>query len=73
MPGSWVPMLLILAVFLMKYVIGVQLAMEPALAHNNSFAFVVTAIYGALSGLFAARTLRVLRLMRRPATRLAAV
>ncbi len=68
LPGSWVPMVLILAVFLMKYGIGVQLAMEPALAHQNTFAFTVTALYGALSGLFAARTLRVLRLMRPAAT-----
>ena len=64
LPGSWVPMGLILAVFLMKYGIGVQLAMEPALAHQSRFACVVTALYGALSGLFAARSLRVLRLAR---------
>ena len=64
LPGSWVPMGLILAVFLMKYGVGVQLAMEPALAHHNGFATAITALYGALSGLFAARTLRLLRLMR---------
>ena len=67
LPGSWVPMGLILAVFLMKYAIGVQLAMQPALAHASGFAFVVTALYGLLSGLFAARTLRVLRSTRGPA------
>ena len=64
LPGSWVPMGLILAVFLMKYGIGVQLALEPALARAPGFAFAVTALYGLLSGLFAARTLRVLRLAR---------
>jgi hypothetical protein len=62
LPGSGVPMALILAAFLMKYGIGVQLAMEPRLAHELGFALVVSALYGALSGLFAARTLRVLRL-----------
>ena len=70
LPGSWVPMGLILAVFLMKYGIGVQLALEPALARAPGFAFAVTALYGLLSGLFAARTLRVLRLAR-PAPALA--
>jgi len=65
LPGSWVPMGLILAVFLMKYAIGVQLAMAPELAHDNGFALAVTALYGVLSGLFAARALRVLRLARR--------
>lgn len=67
LPGSWVPMGLILAVFLMKYGIGVQLAMAPALARHADFALAVTALYGALSGVFAARTLRVLRLARGPA------
>ena len=42
----------------------VQLAMEPGLVHHRAFAFAVTAVYGALSGLFAARTLRMLRLTR---------
>lgn len=62
LPGSWMPMLLILAIFLMKYAIGVQLAMAPELAANAQFALVVTALYGALSGLTASRALRVLRL-----------
>jgi hypothetical protein len=69
LPGSWVPLGLILAVFLMKYGIGVQLAMEPALARESGFAFGVTTLYGLLSGLFAARTLRVLRLARPAAAR----
>ncbi len=55
-------MLLILAIFPMKYAIGVQLAMAPELAANAQFALVVTALYGALSGLTASRALRVLRL-----------
>lgn len=62
LPGSWVPLVLILSVFLMKYGIGVQLAMAPELPRDAGFAFTVTALYGLLSGLFAARTLRVLRL-----------
>lgn len=70
LPGSWVPMGLILVVFLMKYGIGVQLALEPTLARAPGFAFAVTALYGLLSGLFAARTLRVLPLAR-PAPALA--
>ena len=75
LPGSWVPLALILTVFLMKYGIGVQLAMAPQLAREAGFAFAVTALYGLLygllSGVFAARTLRVLRLAR-PAPAMAA-
>lgn len=67
LPGSWLPMGLILAVFLLKYAIGVQLAMEPTIAANPAFAYPVAAVYGVLSGIFAARTLRVLRLLRGPA------
>ena len=68
LPGSWLPMGLILAVFLLKYAIGVQLAMEPTIATHPAFAYPVAAVYGLLSGIFAARTLRVLRLLRGPAT-----
>ncbi|MBS0466113.1 MAG: hypothetical protein JSS31_03360 [Proteobacteria bacterium] len=61
LPGSWAPLGLILAVFSMKYLVGVQLALEPALARQLGFALAITALYGLLSGLFAVRTLRVLR------------
>ena len=67
LPGSWLPLLLILIVFTLKYAIGVQLAMEPPIAANPAFAYPVAALYGVLSGIFAARTLRVLRLLRAPA------
>lgn len=66
LPGSWVPMALIVGVFLIKYSVGVQLALEPTLARNLGFAIAVTALYGLLSGLFAVRALRVLRLAGRP-------
>lgn len=64
LPGSWVPMGLILAVFSMKYLIGVQLALEPALARNTGFAVAVSVLYGLLAGGLAARVPRVLRLAR---------
>lgn len=66
LPGSWVPLVLIVAVFLLKWGIGVQLALQPSLARDAGFAFAVTTLYGLLSGLFAARGLRALRLVRRP-------
>lgn len=65
LPGSWVPMVLILAMFAVKWSIGVQLAMEPQLVGNHWFVYSVVAIYGVLSGLFSARTLRLFKLMRR--------
>ena len=74
LPGSWLPLALMLGVFLTKYAVGVQLALAPELARSSGFALGVTALYGALSGLFVVRTWRLLRLAHAPAdgrTRLA--
>ena len=72
LPGSWAPMALILGVFLVKYTVGVQLALEPTLARDAGFALAVTGLYGLLSGWIAARTLRVLRLQKSTAPLVAA-
>lgn len=72
LPGSWAPMALIVGVFLIKYTVGVQLALEPALARDAAFAFAITGLYGLLSGWIAARTLRVLRLQKSAPTLVAA-
>lgn len=60
--GSWVPMVMILCIFLTKYIVGVETAMEPTLSRDPAFALTVSALYGAFSGVFIARTLRLLRL-----------
>jgi len=59
MPGSWVPMLLILGIFLTKYVVGVELAMQPGLARDGQYTLVVGALYGFFSGVFAGRAARL--------------
>ena len=62
-PGSYLPLLLILGVFLTKYVVGVELGMQPGLAHDSSFALPAAALYGAFSGLFTGRAARLWRLV----------
>lgn len=62
LPGSWVPLVLMMAIFLTKYLVGVMLAMQPALAHDITMAAAVASLYGAMSGLFIGRMLRMLRL-----------
>lgn len=62
LPGSWVPMALILGIFLIKYAVGVSLGFNPALRADTGFAMAVAALSGLSSGMFAGRTLRVLRL-----------
>ena len=61
-PGSAVPLLLILGIFLVKYIVGVELAMQPAQARDASFALPIALMYGAFNGIFAGRALRLLRL-----------
>ena len=64
--GSVVPLALMMGIFFTKYVVAVQLAMHPALAHQVDFTLVVGTLYGAFSGTFAARGIRLWRLALRP-------
>ena len=57
-------MVLILGIFLTKYAVGVATAMQPALRAEVAFALPVAVLYGVFSGLFAGRTLGLLRLAR---------
>ncbi len=61
-PGSFVPLTLILGVFVTKYVAGVMLAIDPALSANTGVAIVLSLVYGGFAGLFwaRARSLRAL-------------
>jgi hypothetical protein len=68
LPGTLVPLFLILGIFLTKYGVGVELAMQPRLAADASFAFGVAAVYGLFNGLFAGRAARLLRLALRRET-----
>lgn len=65
LPGSWLPMGLILAIFCVKYGVGVSLAFTPTLASNAGFEFAVALSYGVFSGLFAARAVALRRLAAR--------
>jgi hypothetical protein len=62
LPGSWVPLGLMMAIFMTKYATGVMLAMHPALAYDSSVAAIVASLYGAMSGVFIGRMARLLRL-----------
>lgn len=66
-PGSWMPMALILGIFLTKYIVGVDLTMQPGLAREAQYTLVVGALYGIFSGAFAGRAARLWRLALRPA------
>jgi hypothetical protein len=65
-PGSWAPLLLIVGIFLTKYVVGVDLAMQPSLASDSAYALSVEALCGMFSGAFAGRTARLWRMALGP-------
>lgn len=60
--GSAVPLMLMMGIFFTKYVVGVALAMHPELRQQASFALGVPVLYGAFSGIFVARAVRLWKL-----------
>jgi len=67
LPGSVVPLLLIVGIFLVKYFVGVELTMAPGLVQDPEYALTVAALYGAFTGTFVGRATRLWRLALRPA------
>ena len=56
-PGSWLPLALMLGLFAIKFGVGVVLAMHPGLATDAEFSVVCSLAYGTFSGLFLGRAL----------------
>jgi len=63
-PGSWLPLLLIVVAFALKYTVGVQLALHESLRHSSWLALGAGGSYGSLSGLFLGRALRLWEVWR---------
>ena len=61
-PGSWMPLALMMGIFTTKYAVGVALSLHPALAHDTLVALGISSLYGVFSGSFIARALRLWRL-----------
>ncbi|MEL4178659.1 DUF6622 family protein [Roseateles sp. PN1] len=60
-PGSWLPMVLMLALFGAKFALGMSLAMHPELAQEANVALSFSALFGALSGALLGRSRTILR------------
>ncbi len=72
-PGSWLPMLIILSIFVVKFYVGVSVAMQPELRANQQFSLIVCGVYGVFSGLFLARAINFWTLLKgAPSMKLAA-
>ncbi len=64
MPGSWVPLMLILGIFCTKFGVGMSLAQHSDLRSADGFSLGASLAYGVFSGLFAGRALALWRLTR---------
>jgi hypothetical protein len=60
LPGSWVPLTVMLAIFGTRLVVGVTTALQPALVDASSFVACVSVVLGTCSGLFLSRAMRTL-------------
>lgn len=58
-PGSWLPMVLILVIFFTKYLVGVLLALHPETVHTPAFTTSACLLFGLSSGFFLARAFKV--------------
>ena len=65
-PGSWLPLVLVLGLFLIKYIVGVDLAMQPTLARDGQYTLIVSGLYGLFSGAFVGQAARLWRLALHP-------
>ena len=60
-PGSWVPMGLMMGIFMSKFALGFLTGVGAHVVHELWFAATASALFGALSGGFAARAIAVRR------------
>ena len=59
-------------IFWLRYAVAASLAVSPGLAHIGLFVLAASLLYGAATGLFVARALRVLQQRAQPALATAA-
>ncbi|MDZ7862232.1 DUF6622 family protein [Acidovorax sp.] len=62
LPGSWVPLALMMGIFFTKYALGAMGALNPTLLNSLPVMLVASALYGLCSGIFLGRAARLWRL-----------
>jgi hypothetical protein len=71
--GSWAPLMLMVAIFITKYAVGVLSVMHPELVHSLAGSLVVTVLYGLFNGVFIGRLARYAAAYLRQPTPVAAL
>lgn len=67
LPGSWLPLFLMMGIFFTKYIVGAGLSQHPGLLDLPGFVGVASAAYGFWSGVFFGRTMKILSVHGRSA------
>jgi len=60
LPGSWLPLVLMLTIFCTRFVLGVATALNPSMVGTTGFIVCMSAILGLCSGIFLSRGIRTL-------------
>lgn len=60
-PGSWAPLAVMMGIFAIKFLLGMTLAMSPALAQQAPMVLGVSALNGALGSIFLARSRNLMK------------
>ncbi|TWI70234.1 hypothetical protein IP91_01318 [Pseudoduganella lurida] len=66
-PGSWLPLALMMTIFATKYALAILSATHPELLARTGFAIAACTLSGALSGILPGRMLHAMRALRQPA------
>jgi len=66
LPGSWLPLALIVTMFTLRYSATVAMMLHPAWRGDPTLLLPLSALYGALGGLFLGRAIGLLALTRTP-------
>lgn len=62
--GSWMPLMLMLSIFLIKYAVNVVLHIAPETRQDSGFVAAVCMLYGLFNGILVGRLLRILAIYR---------
>ena len=64
-PGSWMPLIVIMAIFFTKYAVAVMAALKIEAASSTLFAVALSLAYGCFSGYFSSRAVNLLAQARK--------
>jgi hypothetical protein len=62
LPGSWMPLAMIAGIFVTRYIVNVDVAIQPDVARDGPYTLLVAALYGLFTGVFLGRAARLWRL-----------